>query len=222
MTQESWTCLIPHGGWYYNNYIDKILFIIIVYDYQNKMQMSTDKRPIWLCDYRADEQFNCDAYDALKLPGGVWMPISTLHVDLRCWPNVCYYWVKEQGLCALCFICCGQLWVWHIVCGQTCDGLYRFAFYLVNFWDTSRIPHDQASPSQTHRCPGVSGSRQSDHVIIFHQSQGALWVSPCLLRETILVVLKKCLYCADVPSTKCRKELNGDTLGPNRYVQKGH
>ena len=21
---------------------------------------------------------------------------------------------------------CGQLWVWHIVCGQTCDGLYHF------------------------------------------------------------------------------------------------
>ncbi len=30
-------------------------------------------------------------------------------------------------------MCCGQLWVWHIVCGQTCDGLYHFAIYLVNF-----------------------------------------------------------------------------------------
>ncbi len=29
-------------------------------------------------------------------------------------------------------LCCGQLWVWHMVCGQTCDGLYNFAFYLVN------------------------------------------------------------------------------------------
>ncbi len=29
--------------------------------------------------------------------------------------------------------CCGQLWVWHMICGQTCDGLYHFAFYLVNF-----------------------------------------------------------------------------------------
>ncbi len=29
--------------------------------------------------------------------------------------------------------CCGQLWVWHMVCGQNCDGLYHFAFYLVNF-----------------------------------------------------------------------------------------
>ncbi len=26
--------------------------------------------------------------------------------------------------------CCGQLWVWHIICGQTCDGLYHFAFYI--------------------------------------------------------------------------------------------
>ncbi len=31
------------------------------------------------------------------------------------------------------YVCCGQLWVWHMVCGQTCDGLYHFAFYLVNF-----------------------------------------------------------------------------------------
>ncbi len=30
-------------------------------------------------------------------------------------------------------MCCGQLWVRHMVCGQTWDGLYRFAFYLVNF-----------------------------------------------------------------------------------------
>ncbi len=28
---------------------------------------------------------------------------------------------------------CGQLWVWHMICDQTCDGLYHFAFYLVNF-----------------------------------------------------------------------------------------
>ncbi len=42
-----------------------------------------------------------------------------------------------------------------------------FRILFDQFWDTSRIPHDQASPSQTHRCPGVSGSRQSVHVIIF-------------------------------------------------------
>ncbi len=29
--------------------------------------------------------------------------------------------------------CRGQLWVWHIVCSQTCDGLYHFVFYLINF-----------------------------------------------------------------------------------------
>ncbi len=29
--------------------------------------------------------------------------------------------------------CCGQLWVWHMICGQTCDGLYHFAFYLTYF-----------------------------------------------------------------------------------------
>ncbi len=30
-------------------------------------------------------------------------------------------------------MCCGQLWVRHIICGQTCDGLYRFVFCLINF-----------------------------------------------------------------------------------------
>ena len=30
-------------------------------------------------------------------------------------------------------LCCGQLWVRHMICGQTCDGLYHFAFYLVSF-----------------------------------------------------------------------------------------
>ncbi len=29
--------------------------------------------------------------------------------------------------------CCGQLWVWHMICGQTCDGLYHLAFCLINF-----------------------------------------------------------------------------------------
>ncbi len=24
--------------------------------------------------------------------------------------------------------CCGQLWVRHMICGQTCDGLYHFTF----------------------------------------------------------------------------------------------
>ncbi len=26
--------------------------------------------------------------------------------------------------------CCGQLWVRHMICGQTCDGLYHLAFCL--------------------------------------------------------------------------------------------
>ncbi len=48
-----------------------------------------------------------------------------------------------------------------------------FRILLDQFRDTLWMPHDQASPSQTHRCPGACGSRQSDHVIIFDQSQGA-------------------------------------------------
>ena len=27
--------------------------------------------------------------------------------------------------------CCGQLWVRHMVCGQTCDRLYHFTFFLI-------------------------------------------------------------------------------------------
>ncbi len=27
--------------------------------------------------------------------------------------------------------CCVQLWEWHMICGQTCDGLYHFAFCLI-------------------------------------------------------------------------------------------
>ncbi len=37
---------------------------------------------------------------------------------------------------------------------------------LGQFWDTSWIPPDQVSPSQTHRCPGACGSRQKGHVVI--------------------------------------------------------
>ncbi len=47
---------------------------------------------------------------------------------------------------------------------------YTISLFTWSFWDTIRIPHDQVSPSQTHRCPGVSGSRQSDHVVTFDLS----------------------------------------------------
>ncbi len=30
---------------------------------------------------------------------------------------------------------------------------YTISYFTWSFWDTYRIPHDQASPSQTHRCP---------------------------------------------------------------------
>ncbi len=39
-------------------------------------------------------------------------------------------------------------------CGQTCDELYHFTFYLI-LLDTFRIPTDRVSPSQTLRCPGA-------------------------------------------------------------------
>ncbi len=43
-----------------------------------------------------------------------------------------------------------------------------FRILLGQFRDTLRIPHNQASPSQTHRCPGVCGSRQSDQPTGIH------------------------------------------------------
>ncbi len=55
---------------------------------------------------------------------------------------------------------------------------YTISYLLGQFRETYRIPHDQASPSQTHSCPGASGSRQIGHVVIFDQSQGAATVSP--------------------------------------------
>ena len=53
-----------------------------------------------------------------------------------------------------------------MICGQTCDELYHFTFYLIvlgYLW----IPADQVSPSQTLNCPGACGSRQEGHVVIF-------------------------------------------------------
>ena len=49
--------------------------------------------------------------------------ISTL--DSKCFILRCDFKYIHEGKC------CGQLWVWHIVCGQTCDGLYHFVFCLV-------------------------------------------------------------------------------------------
>ncbi len=39
---------------------------------------------------------------------------------------------RNLHFCNIKECCCGQLWVWHMICGQTCDGLYHFAFCLVN------------------------------------------------------------------------------------------
>ncbi len=57
--------------------------------------------------------------------------------------------------------CCGQLWLGHMVCGQTCDGLYRFAFYLVNFgipFGSHPIKSAQARHTGVHILPtGIHG-----------------------------------------------------------------
>ncbi len=43
--------------------------------------------------------------------------------------NPCHCTVSVQQVGAP---CCGRLWVRHMICGQTCDGLYHFVFYLIN------------------------------------------------------------------------------------------
>ncbi len=75
---------------------------------------------------------------------------------------------------------CGQLWVWHIVCGQTCDGLYHFTFCLIIFG----IPIGSLTiKSALARHTGVRrvfGSRQSDQCVnigTYHiQPQRCTWV----------------------------------------------
>ncbi len=73
-----------------------------------------------------------------------------------------------------------------------------FRISLDQFWDTLWIPYDQASPSQTHRCPGACGSRESDHVIIFDQPTGehglcfgSCFSGPLPLRSLILGPLSR-------------------------------
>ncbi len=51
--------------------------------------------------------------------------------------------------------CCGQLWVWHMICGQTCDGLYHFAFCLVNFWEIDHIHLSSEAQCVSHLYPQV-------------------------------------------------------------------
>ncbi len=61
--------------------------------------------------------------------------------------------------------CCGQLWVWHTVCGQTCDGLYHFVFYLVIFGIPLGSLTIKPALARHTGVQRVSGLRQSDHVI---------------------------------------------------------
>ncbi len=60
---------------------------------------------------------------------------STPYVVPEIWENTLPLFNPGQYTCKrriLIQVCCGQLWVWHMICGQTCDGLYHFVFYLVN------------------------------------------------------------------------------------------
>ena len=51
---------------------------------------------------------------------------SNVHIFER----LSYTWNHFQWFIDKWF-CCGQLWVRHMICGQTCDELYQFTFYLI-------------------------------------------------------------------------------------------
>ena len=65
-----------------------------------------------------------------------------------------------------------------MICGQTCDGLYHFVIYLVIFGIPLGSLTIKLALARHTGVQRVSGSRQSDHVINFDQSQGADQVSP--------------------------------------------
>ena len=69
---------------------------------------------------------------------------------------------------------CGQLWVWHIVCGQTCDGLYHFTFCLITFGIPIGSLVIKSALARHTGVRRVFGSRQGDHVISFGQSASLL------------------------------------------------
>ena len=69
--------------------------------------------------------------------------------------------------------CCGQLWVWHTVCGQTCDGLYHFVIYLVILGLYSEIDHTYLSIEAqcvSHHYPRWTATRHIDNMLILFLS----------------------------------------------------
>ncbi len=74
--------------------------------------------------------------------------------------------------------CCGQLWVRHMICGQTCDGLYHFTFYWVIFG----IPFG-SQPIKS------ALARHNQHWYLPYPTYGSRWVVLWLL------------FCRSTPST---------------------
>ncbi len=57
---------------------------------------------------------------------------------------------------AMCGLCCGQLWVRHMICGQTCDGLYHFTFYLIVLYsEIDQIHLSSEAQCVSHHLPQV-------------------------------------------------------------------
>ncbi len=77
-------------------------------------EFSTCLPSMWLMSFHAKK---CNTMRVTSSPMPIFYDYSMHNIVLENIPHTC----------------CGQLWVWHIVCGQTCDGLYHFAFYLVSF-----------------------------------------------------------------------------------------
>ena len=90
-----------------------------------------------------------DSYSYFLLNG-----LDSVQNHCRLWNNNSYLTI----FLSVTTLCCGQLWVRHIICGQTCDGLYHFAFYLIILGLYSEIDHIHlSSESQcvSHHLPQV-------------------------------------------------------------------
>ncbi len=63
--------------------------------------------------------------------------------------------------------CCGQLWVWHMFCGQDLWWAIPLHIYHWSGWDTNWIPTDYMDLRQTHckQVPDFSGAQ--GHVVRF-------------------------------------------------------
>ncbi len=72
------------------------------------------------------------------------------------------------------FSCCGQLWVWHMFCGQDLWWAIPLHIFHWSCWDTLWIPNDHMDLSQTPCVQVPEFSRHWGQVVSLDQSQASL------------------------------------------------